>query len=406
MKVLNGINLNLLLLFMAGLLFWSSLSATLPTLPVYIATTGASKLQIGLIMGSFAIGMFLFRPQCGVLADRRGRKIVLLIGMSVAAIAPLLYLSTKSMIILALIRVFHGISIAGFATGYVALVTDLAPASRRGEIMGYMSLVAPLGTAFGPALGGYLQAGFGNVILFSAAGALASFGFFCLLPLFNPPLVAQPTSKPVNQFREFWQLLSSPQVRIPAIILLIVGLTIGSVDTFVSLFIKSTGVNLNVGLFFTTAAISAFGVRLFAGRASDKYGRGLVITISLVFYVIDMFCIWSANNSASFLLGACMHGIAGGSTFPTISAMMADRAQPHERGKIFSVALMGFDLGLVSAGPLLGGISEYIGYRSMFGYVVLACILSTYIFLTQSNRNLPESLRFACGLGRDAFTLH
>jgi MFS family permease len=272
--------------------------------------------------------------------------------------------------------------------------------------MGYMSLVAPLGTAFGPALGGYLQAGFGNVILFSAAGALASFGFFCLLPLFNPPLVAQPTSKPVNQFREFWQLLSSPQVRIPAIILLIVGLTIGSVDTFVSLFIKSTGVNLNVGLFFTTAAISAFGVRLFAGRASDKYGRGLVITISLVFYVIDMFCIWSANNSASFLLGACMHGIAGGSTFPTISAMMADRAQPHERGKIFSVALMGFDLGLVSAGPLLGGISEYIGYRSMFGYVVLACILSTYIFLTQSNRNLPESLRFACGLGRDAFTLH
>ena len=220
----------------------------------------------------------------------------------------------------------------------------------------------------------------------------------CLLPLFNPPVVAQPTNREVNQFQAFWQILSSPPVRIPAIVLLIVGLTVGAVDTFVSLFIKSTGVNLNVGLFFTTAAISAFGIRLFAGRASDKYGRGVVITISLVFYVMAMFCISSANSSASFLLGACMHGMAGGSTFPTISAMMADRAHPHERGKIFSVALMGFDLGLVSAGPLLGGISEYIGYRSMYGYAVIGCILATCIFVTQSNRNLSESLRFACGL--------
>ena len=73
---------------MAGLLFWSSLSATLPTLPVYIAATGASNLQIGLIMGSFAIGMFVFRPQCGMLADRRGRKIVLLIGMSAGGNSP------------------------------------------------------------------------------------------------------------------------------------------------------------------------------------------------------------------------------------------------------------------------------------------------------------------------------
>lgn len=70
---------NLLMLFAAGLLFWSSLASLLPTLPLYIEDIGANKQQIGIVMGSFAIGMLVFRPQCGVLADRRGRKFVLLI---------------------------------------------------------------------------------------------------------------------------------------------------------------------------------------------------------------------------------------------------------------------------------------------------------------------------------------
>ncbi|MDH6101046.1 MFS transporter, partial [Chrysosporum ovalisporum ANA283AFssAo] len=86
MKVLHTLDpelrRNLLILFTAGLLFWSSLASLLPTLPLYIEDIGANSQQIGIIMGSFAIGMLMFRPWCSDLADRRGRKIVLLIGMS------------------------------------------------------------------------------------------------------------------------------------------------------------------------------------------------------------------------------------------------------------------------------------------------------------------------------------
>ncbi|GBE95394.1 major facilitator superfamily protein [Nostoc cycadae WK-1] len=176
---------NLLILFAAGLLFWSSTAAFLPTLPLYIQDVGGSKQEIGIVMGGFAIGLLLFRPMLGKLADKRGRKLVLLIGTAVAAIAPFGYLVFTSIPLLFWLRIFHGISIAAFTTGYTALVADLAPVSIRGEIISYMSLTAPIGLAVGPAIGGYLQetSGYSRLFLFTAT--IAFIGLLCASQVIN-----------------------------------------------------------------------------------------------------------------------------------------------------------------------------------------------------------------------------
>ncbi|MDB9435727.1 MFS transporter [Dolichospermum lemmermannii CS-548] len=393
---------NLLMLFAAGLFFWSGLASLLPTLPLYIEHIGASKQEIGIVMGSFAIGMLLCRPSMGALADIRGRKIVLLIGMSVAAIAPLGYLFVKSIIPLMIIRSFHGISIAAFATAYIALVSDLAPEHRRGEVVGYMSLVSPLGVGIGPAIGGFLQASAGYTPLFLSSAALGGMGLLCIIPIVNPPIITKPhNSKNDN----FWQILTSPRVRIPAIVLLLSGLTLGSLHTFISLFIKSTGVDLNPGFFFSAAAVSSFSCRLFSGKASDRYGRGLFVTISLIAYTLSIICVWQANNSFMFLLGALMEGAASGTLIPMISVLMTDRALPHERGRIFGASLMGFDIGLAIAGPIFGTFAETLGYRNMFGLTTGLTVIAMIIFLTQSSRNIPQSLRFAFGRTEDIYAV-
>ena len=393
---------NLLMLFAAGLFFWSGLASLLPTLPLYIEHIDASKQEIGIVMGSFAMGMLLCRPSMGALADIRGRKIVLLIGMSVAAIAPLGYLFVKSIIPLLLIRAFHGISIAAFATAYIALVSDLAPEHRRGEIVGYMSLVSPLGVGIGPAIGGFLQASIGYTPLFLSSAALSFLGLLCIIPIVNPPLVPrQNNSKNYN----FWQILISPPVRIPAIVLFLSGLTLGSLHTFISLFIKSTGIDLNPGFFFSVAAVSSFSCRLFTGKASDQHGRGLFITLSLIAYTFSIICVWQANNSFMFLLGALMEGAATGTLIPMISVLMTDRALPYERGRIFSVSLMGFDIGLALAGPIFGTFAEILSYRSIFGLTTGFTVLAMIIFLTQSSRNVLESVRFALGRTEDIYAI-
>ena len=395
---------NLLILFAAGLLFWSSLASLLPTLPLYIEDVGATKQQIGLVMGCFAIGLLLFRSVLGRLADQRSRKIVLLIGMAAVAIAPLGYMVVHSIALLMVIRAFHGISIAAFTTGYSALVADIAPAKHRGEVIGHMSLVNPIGAAIGPALGGFLQAGAGYTALFLLSAGLGFLGLFCTLQIVNPKDSDSPQQRDASS-NKFWRLLGSPRVKIPALVLLLVGLAFGALSTFVPLFIKSTGVNLNAGLFYTAAALASFSVRLIAGRASDRYGRGLFITISLIFYTVSMLMLWTANSAATFLVAAMVEGAGAGILIPMIATMIADRTLPQERGRMFGLCMVGFDIGIAVAGPVLGLVAEQVGYRNIFGFASGLTFLAIIIFVTQSSKDLPHSLRFALGRGRDVYAL-
>lgn len=394
---------NLQVLFTAGLLFWSSLASLLPTLPLYIEEVGATKQQIGLVMGCFAIGLLLFRSLLGNLADQHSRKIVLLIGMGVVASAPLGYLMVQSIPLLMVIRAFHGISIAAFSTGYSALVADIAPPQKRGEVIGYMSLVNPIGAALGPALGGFLQAGVGYTALFLLSAGLGFVGLLCTAQIMNPP--ADRDKQDTATDKQFWQLLGSPRIRIPAFVLLMVGLAFGTLSTFVPLFIRSSGVDLNAGLFYTAAAIASFSVRLISGRASDRYGRGLFITISLILYTLSMLILWTANSAVAFLLAAIIEGGGAGILIPMIAAMIADRSLPQERGRLFGLCMVGFDVGIAIAGPVLGSVAEQVGYRNIFGFAGGLTFLAIIIFLTQSSKDLRHSLRFALGRGRDVYAL-
>ncbi len=94
------------------------------------------------------------------------------------------------------------------------------------------------------------------------------------------------------------------------------------------------------------AAVASFSVRLITGRASDRYGRGLFITISLSLYTIAMLMLWTANSAVTFLLAAMIEGAGAGILIPMIAAMLADRSLPQERGRLFGLCMVGFDVGI------------------------------------------------------------
>lgn len=394
---------DLLVLFAAGLLFWSGLAALLPTLPLYIRDAGGTSQDIGTVMGAFAVGLLVSRPWLATLADRRGRKIVLLIGISAVAIAPLGYLVTNSIPLLMAIRAFHGISISAFALAYTALVVDLSPVEHRGELIGYMSLVNPLGLALGPAMGGFLQESVGYAPMFLAAATLGSLGWICTAQVREPEVIRDSLNRRKNG--QFWRSFTSPRIRIPATVLLLIGLAFGTLSTFVPLFIQEVGVNLNVGLFYTAAAIASFAIRIIAGRASDRYGRGLFITFSLVFYTTALLLLWQANSTITFLLAGTMQGAGAGTLIPMIAALMADRSNPDERGKVFGLCMVGFDVGIAIAGPLAGAIATQISYKNVFGLTAGLAFLSLLVFLTLSSKSLKHSFRFATGRGEDIYAI-
>ncbi len=392
---------NLIVLFGVGLFFWSALSAVLAILPLYIRDAGANEQQIGIVMGAFAVGLLLSRAWIGQLSDQRGYRLVLLLGVVICLLTCVAYPWVTTVPGLFILRMFQGLSAAAITTAYSALVVALVPLKLRGELLGYMTLCNPLGLALGPVIAGllYEALGFNPVFLFASALSLA--GILCAWSVWE--LARSPGR--VIPAPSFGQVLGSPQVAIPSFVMLVAGLIFGLISAFIPLFIAAEGLALNIGAFYAAVAVASFISRLLVGRASDRLGRGLFITLSLVAYVLSMLILWGTPGVTSFLIAGFLEGLAAGTLIPAVIALIADRTQPHERATSLSICLGGFDLGLALAGPVLGYVAVYAGFRTVFGIAAGLSVLALGVFLIFGDRSLAPSLRFALGRGADGYAI-
>jgi MFS family permease len=398
---------SLVVLFCTGLLFWMSIAILLPTLPAYINKIGIGQEHLGWIMGSFAIGLLASRPLVGKLADTRGRKFVLVIGTIVAAIAPLGYLTVTSAPWLMLIRAFHGVSIAAFTTAYSALVIDVSPVEKRGEIIGYMSLTNPVGVALGPAIGGYLQvANMYNTIFWISIvfGVFSYIGANQLTA--TPPILLKSNSvAKLAAPTSIWQILTNPALSIPAMVLLLIGFPFGALHTFMPLYIQDSHIDLNPGLFYTMAALASFSARTVIGSRSDRYGRGIFIAGSLCCYTAGMCCLAKGGNTISFIAGAILEGLGMGTLIPMVIALVSDRSLPEHRGQVLSTCTGGLDLGIAIASPLFGAIIARVGYHGVFTIGAGLAFVSIALFVGWGNQTVRQSIGFCLGKNKDSYRL-
>lgn len=406
---------SLMFLFAGGLCFWACMASMLPVFPLYLKDLSATAQELGIVMGSFAIGLLAFRPFMGQLADSRGRKIVLLIGILVAAIAPVLYLLIPNKYLLIGVRIFHGLSIAGFATAFSALIADISPPQHRGEVIGTMTLTNPIGMAIGPLLGDWMLKQEGYAACFWLASTLASLSFLFATQVQAPKLPQFTDSVPRGSrladrqtapaTASYFQLLWSDTLRIPTFTMLVVGSAFGILSAFVPLYLRENAVEVTASVFYSSAAVMSFAMRAIAGKQSDRFGRGRFITMGMAAYGISMAILWLAHGDKWVIASGMIEGIGGGLFLPVTIALITDRATPELRGRVFSLCISGFDLGIFLAGPLLGGVADQIGYRGLFGVATGIVAIGIVIFMTQCSKDLRHSLAFSLSDGRDLYAL-
>ena len=118
-----------------------SVGIVLPVLPLYIrGPLGAGDFAVGFLIGAFAFTGLAGRPIAGYLADTRGRRLVAMIGCSLAAVAGILYFVPGGIPTLLLSRLVLGAGEGMVFTAGAAWVVDLAPEDRRGRIIGLYGL--------------------------------------------------------------------------------------------------------------------------------------------------------------------------------------------------------------------------------------------------------------------------
>jgi MFS family permease len=348
------------LAILANLFSFTSMYLLLATLPLYVLAVGGTVSDAGIVLACFTLTAVVVRPLVGRLSDRRSKKAIMLAGAIVLAATSLLYEPAHSVPLLMAVRVFHGIGWAAFGTAASALAADLAPASRRGEAMGYFGVGMNVAMAIGPALGVFLvgRTGYGALFLtamvLAAAAALSTIG------------IADPERKTSHSaVQHGWRSFILPSALFPSAVLFTNALTYASVVALLPLFADEAKLG-NAGLFFTVFSVVVLVLRGPLGRLSDRRGRVAVVAPGLVFTFVALLVLSQAESMAALLVVAVLYAIGVGAAQPTLMAMTVDRAKPQERGAAMGTFTTAMDLGIGVGSIVWGMTAEALGFQTMY----------------------------------------
>lgn len=162
--------------FPATLMCFLAVGAVLPVLPRYVTgPLGGGDVAVGLVTGAFAVTAIVGRPIGGRLADQRGRRVIVLAGLAITALAGALYFLALGIPGLLFARLVLGLGDGWVFTAGLAWAVDLAPADRRGRAIAMYGLGVWGGLSIGPLVGEllYVAASYEAVWAFAAVAPLA-----------------------------------------------------------------------------------------------------------------------------------------------------------------------------------------------------------------------------------------
>ena len=360
-------------LWLATLLFYLGFQLLLPVMPLYATALGAREAHVGLIIGVFALAAMLLRPVAGDLADRLGRRPLVLLGSAIFALAPLGYAAVGTISGLLLLRVFHGAGMGFGPTAGTVIVTDLTPPERRGAAMGTYGLASAVALAAGPYLGGELVRRTSFTATFFVATVIEAGAFLLAWALPEtrpvpglPPAWARGSGRPAaaqGALARFWHRWFSSAAVFPSGLVLALYVSYGGLATLLPLFAERRELG-NPGLFFTVFAVVSLVVRSPAGRLSDRLGRRALIAPALALAGISLAWLASARSAGVFLGSAALYGVGFGAGQPALLAMTADRVPVGERGRAMGTLYAAWELGIFGGSILLGLCATRLGYEA------------------------------------------
>jgi MFS family permease len=353
--------------FAATLLGFLAIGAVLPILPRYVrGPVGAGDLAVGIVTGAFALTAVIGRPIGGRLADARGRRLIVVIGLVVVSVAGLLYLLPLGVGGLVLARLVLGIGDGWVFTAGAAWIIDLAPLSRRGQAIGIFGLAIWGGLTLGPLLG---------EAVFSLWGYHAVFALTALTPLLGA-LVAQrvpDAHEPLEPEDDARQPLVPRPVIAPGLALLLANIGYGTVAGFLVLHLADRGVG-DGAVVFTAFAASVIVTRLVAGRLPDLVGPRASAAAAGCAEAFGLALLAMAGGMTSALVGAVVMGFGFSLLFPSLALIAVQRSGEERRGAALGGFTAFFDMGVGIGAPLAGAIAALGGYPAAF-WAAAGCAL-------------------------------
>lgn len=376
---------HLQIIFSITLIAVMGVASITPAFPRIKDALGINNHQIGYLITVFTLPGIFLNPVLGILADRFGRKTILIPSLFLFAIAGAACAFTRNFEWLLLFRFFQGVGAASLGSINVTLIGDFYEGRQRATAMGINASVLSIGTASYPALGGFV-AMFGWYYPFLFPFVAIPVGLWVLLRLKTPkPPPGQPFLKylkGVSRYLNDRNVIALFLISIFTFVILY-----GSYLSYLPLLLneKLGAEPYEIGLILSFGSITTAFTSPNLGRLSTRFSFKALLIFANCLYVISMILIPVIGLKWLMLLPSAIFGVAMGLNIPGIQTLLAGSAPMQYRAAFMSVNGMVLRLGQ-TLGPVLTGMAYVAaGMKGAFytGAVSALLIILLLVFLAK-----------------------
>lgn len=359
-----------------------TMAVPLPVLPLHVnGTLAMSALVVGVVVGIHFAAALLTRAWAGGLADTKGSRRAVLVGLDIAALAGLVHLISLAFLaepdisvgVLLLGRVLLGCGESFIVTGTLSWGVGLVGPQNAGKVMAWTGIAIYSAYAAGAPAG---------VAIYGEYGFLGVAIAILAIPIVAAGVVmgVRPIAPPSVRRAPFYKVLGV--VWLPGVGMALSTAGFAAIAAFIALLFAAEDWG-NASLAFTAFGSAFVGARLFFSHLPDKLGGAKVACVALLIESAGQLLIWDAATPFAAYVGAAFTGFGYSLAFPSFGVEAVKRAPAQSRGVAMGAYVAFFDLSMGVTGPAAGVIATVSGVSSVYlaGAIAVFCGLAAALLL-------------------------
>jgi len=358
-----------------------------PFLMIYVS----EKLNVGLavvtsLMTINAIMNLLFSFIAGPVADKLGRKWVMVISLAGNGLCYILMSAATTLPQFALLMGLRGAFIPLYRVGSDAMMADMVPPEKRVDGYSILRMSNNLGVALGPAIGGFVTSESYTIAFYIAAFGLMTYSLLMAIKAHETLQKNANENKVRERFGGYGMIFRDKTFINFNLVFSLTMITASMVWVLLAVYGKQNyGISERMyGFIPTTNALMVVGIQIFVTRITKKHSPLLMVALGAVFYSTASLMISLGGSFWAFWLAMVVMTIGELIMMPTATTYSANLAPPDKRGRYMSIH--GMTSGLANGvGPLLGGtLNDSISPHAPWYAGSFIALTSVVLFLLQA----------------------
>lgn len=357
---------NLVVLWIGVFFCSTAYSIVIPFLPLFLRNELGIQNHLetwsGFVFGITFLASSLIAPFWGSLADKYGRKPMLLrsgLSLSVLYFATYFVHSPYELII---VRIFQGL-LAGYVPSAIAMVGTNTPENKVGYALGVMATSGAVGGIVGPVIGGAVSRWVGNREAFLVSGFVVLVAFF-IAWIWAKEENFKRSAHRVSVFESFKELGHNRLLMSVFGLVTVVSMSIMLLEPLLTLYVIDLGVSqteapLTAGIIFSAVGIATALAAPRWGKLGTKFGYGKMLFIGLLGGGIGNLLQLAFHHYVGFGILRFVYGLFFAAVYPSLNALIVKLTEPSFRGRAFGLNQSANQLG-VMIGPMLGGFLGHV----------------------------------------------